>query len=258
MSWARRKQFKYLSIVFGVFFLIVFWIFSPVIFKKPTCSDGKMNGTETEIDCGGSCARICPSQISSTVTVWSRAFPVTASVYNLVSYVENPNKSAAVAQANYEFRIYDTNNKLIGRREGSTFIPPNQQFVVFEPRFDSGESEIRSVSFEFLPPFIWQKKEPVINTLPVRVDNVIFDNDSSFPNLTARVINESIHDIPPFDVMAVLYDLDNNAINVSKTQKDGLLSNNATPISFTWPESLSGNPVKRDILVQINPFLLSF
>lgn len=258
MSWASRRQFKYLAIVFGIFSLIVFWIIYPIIFKTPTCSDGKLNGDETGVDCGGSCSRVCNLDVVSPVTVWSRAFPVAGSIYNLVAYIENPNKNSAIAKANYEFRIYDVNNKLIGRREGSTFIPPNQQFVVFEPRFDLGESKIRSISFEFIPPFIWQKKEPFVNILPIKVDNVVLKNDYNLPTLTARVKNESIYDIPSFDVIAILYDIDNNAINASKTHKEGLESNGNLPVYFTWPEALIDTPVKNDVLVQINPFAISF
>ncbi len=259
MSWALKKQLKYLAIVFGVFALLVFWIVYPIVFKAPTCIDNKQNGTETGIDCGGSsCTKICNAETAEPVTVWSRAFPVTANIYNLVAYIENPNISAAVVDIKYEFRIYDTNNKLIGRREGSTFIPPNQQFVVFEPRFSSGESDIKSISFEFLPPFVWQKKNPTINTLPIKATNIIFQQNSSPPSLNAQIKNDSIYDIPPFEIVAILYDIDNNAINVSKTEKAGLYSNSRTLVTFTWPEALRGVVVKQDILVQINPFKMSF
>ena len=49
-----------------------------------------------------------------------------------------------------------------------------------------------------------------------------------------------------------------NAINASKTHKNGLNSNSDTPVVFTWPEALEGVPVTQDILVQINPFSVSF
>jgi len=229
-----------------------------MIFKKPTCFDNKLNGTEIGIDCGGSCSRFCDSDTSSPVVVWSRAFPVTANIYNLAAYVENPNQNAAVSKVDYEFLIYDTNNKLIGTRKGSTFIPPNQAFVVFEPRFNSGEIQVKSVSFEFTSPLVWQKKEPTINILPITVENIILDNNYNLPSLTAKKKNDSIHDIPPFSAVAILYDIDHNVINISKTDKDGILSNASLPISFTWPEALSGVPVKNEILMQINPFTTSF
>lgn len=258
MTWAAKRQLKYLSVFLGFFLLILFWILYPIIFKKPTCFDGKKNGDEIEIDCGGSCAKFCNSQIVNPIIVWSRAFPVTNNVYNLAAYVQNQNRNAAVLEVNYEFRVYDDNNRLIGRREGSAFIPPNQQFLVFEPRFDSGETKVKSVTFQFLPSFSWYKKEPLVNLLPFRIDNISLNNDFNLPTLTARIRNESIYELPPFEVVGILYDIDNNAINISKTQKDFLMSGSESSISFTWPGPLIGNPVRNEIFIQVNPFSLNF
>lgn len=258
MSWASRRQFKYFSILVVILALIIFAIIYPMIFKKPTCSDNKQNATETGIDCGGSCSLMCKVDVSDPVILWSRAFPVIDNNYNLVAYVENRNKNSGVYTARYEFRIYDTNNKLLGRREGKTFIPPNQQFAVFESRFNSGQSQIKSVTFEFLPPLIWVKKAPTLQILPIHVNNIILDNNKDTPSLSAVINNNSIYDLPEFDVIAILYDIEHNAINVSRTHKDKLLNNNKLSVVFTWPEMLSAIPVTEDVLVQINPFSVTF
>jgi hypothetical protein len=258
MSWAGRRRFKYLlglSIIVG---LIVFAFLYPVLFKEPTCFDGKLNGTEQGIDCGGECALICQEEIFSPSVLWSRAFSVLENNYNLVALVENRNKEGAVAMASYEFRVYDKNNKLLGRREGQTFIPPNQQFAVFEPRFNSGQSEIKTVTFEFLSPLVWVKKPPTIQTLPIKVKNIVLDNNENTPTLSAMISNESIQDLPEFDVIAILYDADKNAINASKTRKEKLLNGESLSIFFTWPEPLTSAPVNQEILLLINPFSLSF
>ena len=258
MSWASRRQFKYFSILVVILALIIFVIIYPVIFKKATCSDNKQNGAEVGVDCGGACSRMCLSEVAPPVILWSRAFPVIGNNYNLVAFIENRNKNSGVYNAPYEFRIYDTNNKLLGRREGKTFIPPNQQFAVFESRFNSGEAKIKSVTFEFLPSLYWIKKDPTLQTLPIRVNNIVLDNNKDTPRLSAIVNNDSIYDLPEFDVIAILYDIDHNAINASKTHKDKLLNSESLPIVFTWPEALSATPVVEDILVLINPFLVPF
>jgi hypothetical protein len=258
MSWASRRQTNYLLGFIGILILIVFLFASKLIFKKPTCQDGKQNGTETGIDCGGSCALMCKEDVQEPVILWSRAFPVVNNSFNLVAYVENRNKNSAVREANYEFRIYDSNNKLLGRREGKTFIPPNQQFAVFEPRFDAGESELKSVVFEFIAPIVWVKKIPTSQSQPIFVKDIFFDDDKDTPRLSATVINNSIYDLPEFDIIAILYDLDNNAINASASHKEKLLNNSSTPVTFTWPEVLSAHPITKDVLISINPFTISF
>lgn len=258
MTWASKRQLKYFSGFILIVALIVFALIYPLIFKKPTCTDNKQNGTETGVDCGGACLLMCLAEVSDPVILWSRAFPVVGSNYNLVAFIENRNKNSGVYSAPYEFRIYDANNKLLGRRQGNTFIPPNQQFAVFESRFDAGASELKSVTFEFLPPLVWIKKEPTLQTLPIRVSNIVFDDNKDTPNLSAVISNDSIYDLPEFDVIAILYDGENNAINASKTHKDKLASGNNLSVVFTWPEVLSSIPVTKDVLVQINPFSVSF
>ncbi len=258
MSWASRRQFKYALGFFSVLALIVFAFAYPYIFKKPNCNDGKQNGAETGVDCGGACLRMCLNEVTEPVVIWSRAFFVTGKNYNLVAFIENRNKNSGVVEASYEFRVYDTNNKLLGRRQGVTFIPPNQQFAIFEPRFDSGESQIKSVTFEFMPPLTWIKKEPTLQTIPIQVTDIVLDNNIDTPSLSAVVRNESIYDLPEFDVVAILYDEDHNAINASKTHKDKLLSGGSLPAVFTWLEALSSTPVTKDVLIQINPFPVSF
>jgi hypothetical protein len=238
--------------------LIVFAFIYPMIFKKSTCNDGKQNGEETGIDCGGKCQIVCKEDTVAPVIIWSRAFKVIGNNYNLVAYVENRNKSAAAYQASYEFRVYDINNKFIGRKEGKTFIPPNQPFAVLETRFNSGEAELKTVSFDFTSNITWVKKSPVLTTLPIRVSNIVMDNNEDTPTLKAIINNDSIYDLPEFDVVAILYDQENNAINASKTHKDGLNNNSNTNVFFTWPEPLEGFPVTQDILIQINPFMVSF
>lgn len=259
MSWASRRQFKYLSGVILVVALIIFAIIYPYIFKKPTCTDNKQNGDETGIDCGGSCSRMCTADTIDPIVLWSRAFPVTGNLYNLVALVDNQNKNAGIADISYEFRVYDINNKLIGRIQGSTFIAPNKQFAIFEPRFDAGQLAVHSVTFDFIPPFNWVKKEPILNTLDISVDKVVVGSDVNNPTLTARINNDSIYDISsPFDVITILYDANKNAINASKTVKAGIQSNAQSSLIFTWPQKLSGTPVTEDILPQINPFTATF
>lgn len=258
MTWAAKRQAQYLLGLFGFFALIAFIIIYPMITKPATCTDGKQNGKETGVDCGGLCQLVCPAEASEPVILWYRAFPVSNNNYNLVAFVSNQNKNAALANISYEFKIYDTNNKLIGRRVGTTYLPPNQQFAIFEPRFEAGESEVRSVLFEFTPPFIWYKKEPTIQTLPIKVDTIVAGTDKYTPTLTARVTNDSIYDLPAFDVITILYDINHIAINASKTHKDSLVSNSTTPVLFTWPQPFTEEPVTRDLLVQINPFAVAF
>lgn len=258
MSWASQRQFTYLTgallVVAGLLFVILY----PKLHKAPTCTDGKQNGQETGVDCGGGCNLYCKDEVSKPLVLWSRAFPVTGSVYNLLAYVENQNKAASVPDVNYEFRVYDEGGKLIGRREGHTFIPPNQHFAVFEARFDAGTSIPKNTTFEFVGNMNWLKKDPVVQRLPIKIDRVTIGDNTDTPTLTARINNESIYDLPEFDVITILYDENKNAIAVSKTHKDYLKAGTTLPLLFTWPKAFSSVPVVKEIIHQVNPFMVKF
>lgn len=258
MTWAGKRQLQYISGILLFIAIIVFIIIYPYLTQKPTCFDGKQNGGETGVDCGGACYHMCSADVSEPIILWSRAFHLTGNVYNLVALIVNQNHDGAIENVNYEFKIYNNANQFIGRRDGSTYIPPNKQFAIFESRFDAGQDAIKSVSFEFLPSFSWVKKEPTLDVLPIRTSDVIIGDDKDFPTLSALITNDSIYDLPAFDIVTILYDVNNNAINASKTHLLKLDSNKNAPILFTWPEALSAQPVTKDILIQINPFTTSF
>ena len=63
MTWSGRRQLKIVGLLFLVSAIIAFSIIWPKINKPPTCFDGKKNGVETGIDCGGGCKLQCREQI---------------------------------------------------------------------------------------------------------------------------------------------------------------------------------------------------
>jgi len=254
MSWASQRKFTYIFGLLVFVALILFAFLYPLIFKPTTCFDAKQNGDEVGVDCGGACQKYCSSQIINAKVLWSRAFLVSGTSYNLISYIENQNKTGAVREAEYEFRVYDTDNKLIGRKLGKTFIPPNQRFAVFESRFDAGNLIPKNVTFSFIEPLIWVKKDSITQILPIKADRIILDESGNYPSLTARVNNESIYDLPKFDAIVILYDINKNAINVSKTSQGLIKSNDSKIILFNWPTAFSQTPVNKEVIIQINPF----
>ncbi len=258
MSWAGRRQFYY-SFGLLAFVVCIMAIFLyPVLVKDPTCSDGKQNGKEVGVDCGGDCLMFCPSQVSVPTVLWSRIFPVSGSHYNLVAYVENQNINAAIYNVNYEFRVYDVEGKYIGRREGHTYIPPNERIAIFESHFDVGKSVPKSATFAFTSPLTWIKQESVTQALKLRIDRIVYSEDTGSPHLQARIRNDSIFNTPSFDVVTILYNEAHNAIGVSKTHLDGLDKNQSAPIIFTWPTLFKDTPVVKDIIPQVNPFTVQF
>jgi len=254
-SWALRRQIFYVVILLLFFSIIGFLIFYHSFNKAPSCTDGKQNGTETGIDCGGSCPSLCAFQADAISILWARAFKVIPGRYNAVAYLINHNKNAAVEKINYRFRFADANNVYIGKREGSTFVPPGGNFAVFEPGIDIGNSIPVYVTFEFTEIPQWlQVSQEKINQLKVLVSNIQLADETTSPKLSASIKNNSLFTIPNVDIIAILYDGEGNAISTSRTFLDQLNPLQDTDINFTWPEPLPGKVVAKEIIPIYNIF----
>jgi hypothetical protein len=255
MTWAHKRQFFYVIILILFIAVFGFLIIYPKINKPPTCSDNKQNGTETGVDCGGSCLNACISQVENLSIIWARAFKVVPGRYNAVAYVVNNNKNTAIQKINYRFRFADENNVYIGKREGSTFVPSSGAFAVFEPGIDIGNSIPVFTTFEFTQIPHWlQVSEEKVDQLKVLISNIQLMDETTSPRLSAVIKNNSLFTIPNVSVIAILYDAKNNAISTSRTFLNQLTPLQSANINFTWPEPLSGVVVAKEIIPMYDIF----
>ncbi len=230
-------------------------IIYPQVNKTPTCFDGKQNGDETGVDCGGSCVRACINQVDQISIVWSRIFKVVDGRYNAVAYLTNHNKNTAINKINYRFRFADERNIYIGKRDGSTYVPPSGNFAVFEPAIDMGNSTPVYVSFEFtqVPNWVFVPEDK-INQLKVFVSNINLSTPETTPRLSAVIKNNSLFSIPDVNVVAILYDSLGNAVSASRTYVKILDKEESKDLNFTWPEPFDKIVVKQEIIPIYNIF----
>ncbi|MFA6325097.1 MAG: hypothetical protein WCX46_02615 [Candidatus Paceibacterota bacterium] len=255
MNWALKRQLLYIAIIVAFFGVIGFLIIYPKLNKAPTCFDTKQNGDETGIDCGGSCALACTLQVDNLSTIWSRAFEVVPGRYNAVAYLKNSNVNTAINKINYRFRFADKDNVYIGKREGSTYVPPSANFAIFEPAIDMGNSMPVYTTFEFTEVPIWiQVPVEKINQLKVFISNIKLENTDTNPNLSATIKNNSLFQIPEVNVIAILYDATGNAVSASRTYLDSLIGEESANINFTWIQPFAEEVIAKEIIPIFNIF----
>lgn len=249
MTWAFKRQIFYVIVVILFFSGLAFLIIYPKVSKEATCTDGRQNGTETGIDCGGSCLQACLVEQDDLSILWARAFKVVPGRYNAVAYVANYNKSSAVRKISYRFRFGDENNIYIGKREGTTFIPAGGNFAVFEPAIDIGYSLPVYTTFEFTSAPDWlQVPEEKINQLKVLVSNVELSGENTAPRLSATIRNNSLFTIKNLNLVAILYGVGGNAISVSRTYVETFGPLEVRDIAFTWPEPFEVPVTRKEII----------
>jgi hypothetical protein len=255
MRWALKRQIFYTSTILFFVGIFLFLIIYPHVNVAPTCTDNRQNGTEEGVDCGGSCTNACQSRTDDLSILWSRAFKVLDGRYNAVAYLENHNKNAAVERISYRFRFADENNLYIGKRDGTTYIPPSGKFAIFEPAIDVGYSTPVYVTFEFTEAPHWsQVSQDKIDQLKIPVSEIVLADVDTFPRLSATIKNNSLYTIPEVTVVAILYDETGNAVSTSRTYLDELTPEEVSRINFTWPEPITAKVISKEIIPMFNIF----
>jgi hypothetical protein len=231
--WAMRRRITILLIIFGVFF-VIFGI--PYLYTHreiPTCYDKKQNQTEEGVDCGGPCKLVCAQSAKGLTSVWTRVFTIRPGMYDIVSYFENPNFTAAIPQLDYVARLYDANDTVIAEKKGSTYVNANERFAIFEGGVRTGETVAVRGEVEIAPGYQWVRVgEPQkMFTIVERTLQDIFKR----PRLNAVLQNDLPVTFRDIEVTTVVYDKSDNPIGSSATKVEKLDPKGSENIFFTWP-----------------------
>lgn len=254
--WASARKLFYTLSVIVFFMLIVAGIYFSRYYRAPTCTDGKQNQNEEGIDCGGSCAVVCTASVADPIILWSRTFPVTHGLYNAVAYIENPNANLGVKSVAYRFKLYDEENILVAERVGKAFIAPNERFAIFESRINTGERVPKRAFFEFIKFSDWTKLDKEMPKIFVRGEK--FSNTAVSSRVDATLQNGTIVDISDINVVAIVYDKNDNAVAVSATQVDKLKADSSYTVAFTWDVPFQSSPSRVEVIPRVDLFGFTF
>ena len=249
MTWAQSRRLVYIS---GIILFLLLTVVLPLVihyYKPPTCFDGKQNGDELSVDCGGGCNLLCNSQYVPLNVLWSRFFKVSDGVYNVLAYIENPNINAVANNLDYIFKLYDKDGILLKQRAGKTFVPANKIMAVFEPELLTGKQIPQRVEFSFTSSAVWSKQNSKETGLSLS-QSVVSRVDTA-PRLTATILNKSINQIKNIEAIGVVYNELGNTIAFSRTVVDVINSKETKEINFNWPEPFSDTYARTEIILKV-------
>ncbi len=254
MSWRGRRQGTYLGI-FGIIVLVVLFILLyPLIVKEPTCSDGKRNGDETGIDCGGGCMMYCAKTVALPRVDYAAVFPVEEDVYNVVVSLTSTVPRAAAREAKYKIYLYDESGKVIKEIPGSTFIPTASQFGVFEAGIRTGARIPKRARFSWGDEEInFEKINVDLSKFPIDISSWKRETLLDSERLTVNLTNSALTAIPESDYIVVVYDENDEPIAASKT-RETLNPRSTTTLFFSWPYEFPKQPKRYELIKRINPF----
>lgn len=251
-SWAFRRRFLYLTIIFLVLVPpVAIFTYFEFIKQPPSCQDGLKNQNEHGPDCGGICVVACMYEVQAYPTIqWSRGYYVSKGVYNLVAYLQNPNTGYISKPVRYMFNVYDDKNVLLGSKEGSVSFPTTKLFPIFAPSIDVGERIPKRVSFEFLEPITWLEYNGEKPELEVIERNLSEEKEN--PIIEATVRNKTLHTYTNVEVVAIVYDKEGNGFASSRTFIDKIGDREDAKVRFTWPEPFAVKPSKIEIIPKLD------
>ena len=244
MSWGLRRKLLYSGVGGGVVLLLAAWVWLQFFTQPPTCFDGVQNGTETGVDCGGSCALLCPSVAQKPIIMWARAFQTSSNTVTAAAYIQNTNAGARAAAygVRYAFRLYDADNILIVERDGVTDIPPQNTVPVIEPNVVVGDRKVAHVFFDFSDEPAWTKI--AASALPsLSVSNKQLAPDGT--QLSAVVVNGGLYAVQNLTISAVLFNANDEAIAASKSLLPVVGAGGSQAVTFTWTQP--SQPVRADV-----------
>ena len=250
LSWGARRQLLYMGFLAIIGLAILAYIFVPKILTKPTCSDGKKNGAESGIDCGGECKNICSFESTPLSVIWARSFLTSGNIYNAVAYVENRNPDGIAKGAHYQFKIFDAQDILITSQEGEADIPPAGRYPIFLGGIDMGNRRPVRTKFEFIggAPAWMHAGAPAVDLLhSVLAKNPDLVDISTSPKLHATLENNSLYNLSDIKVVALLAD-ESNVFAVSSTFVNNLSARSSKDIYFNWPIPFANAPLHTDLI----------
>ncbi len=255
MMWAERRKLLYISGVLLLMGLLGLLLFRSMTDVVPTCFDNKKNGGETNVDCGGDCLQYCPNELVDPKVRWVRSFEITPGIVHVIAYIEHSYPGASAKKMNYSFKLYDANNVVITERMGSTYLGPMGRTAIVETLIPTGNIAVAVTRFSFTPPIPWEKSDPVFSQVVIKTDRTFLETFSEGTRLTATLENNSRYSFSNIDVVAILYDVNDNAITTSKVLVPILPAEGMQTAYFTWPKTIEPSSVRTiEIIPRFNPF----
>ena len=254
-EWSIRRKRLILSLVFVALVVLVGLPLLFLFYQAPNCFDGKQNGDETGLDCGGSCQLLCTAESLPLLLKGDpRIIKISDNTFEVLVLIENPNPFGEIYRAGYTIRLYDTLSSVpVKVIEGNTHVPKGMVFSIFEGPINLAPEIIPTrATFEWkAEDLVWQRND--VKSPELVVTDLRFSREDTAPRLDAVIRNVSLENVTNIDLAALVSNDAGNVFAASKTFVDSLPSGATVPIVFSWPAPFSDRVVNTEIIIRIFP-----
>ena len=235
----------YYGVALALLLVALYAVWASFFNAAPTCSDGKQNGTELGIDCGGSCSLVCLDTAHDPTVLWSRAFQTGENSYTAAAYIRSNNIGPGAKKVGYAFYLFDESNSLIKEVDGIVDLPPVAVIPIIAPNITAGNRTVSNVKFSFSEKPIWHKvPEKSLPTIYISQQHI----DPGGSRVSATLSNQTLTDAKNLTAVAVLFDSSGVARAASKSFVARIPARSTQSVEFTWPTN-NPNIVRVEITV---------
>jgi len=251
--WAFWRRVQYGSVYLSILSLMIIGVYYQYFYTPANCFDNIKNGSESGVDCGGSCTLICSSMVAQPVVVWAKSFKITDGQFNAVAYVENKNQGIGTPAISYVFRLFDKMG-LITERSGSTVLPPDSTYPIFEGRIDTDKREPTETTLELIPAKLWLPSTFVRSQF--KTSSLQLLGVDARPRLNVTMNNTALSEAKDVEVVATIFSAQGVPLTASQTFIKKIPGRSQSDIVFTWPRPIAKTirscDVPTDIVVAID------
>lgn len=258
-NWRQGRKALIIFILILLLLSIVGFFVYPYFNKPATCFDGKQNGDESGVDCGGSCKLVCVTDVIPLDIKFAKAIPTDAGLYDLVVMINNKNKNKDTLDGmiNYSFDVYDRAGSIIKNITGSTSLPLGQTFPIIiqnVPISLSSGNQISNVFFNVVNDKPWQNQDSTYARNFFKVVNTNFkQNLNNISQLTVTLKNLSKAYFRNVPVKVLLYDDNKNLIAVNESLIKEINGGDTQDVFFTWRYPLQTQNPKIEVYSIVTP-----
>jgi len=242
-TWAEKRRFYIIggAVLMGLTLLL--GVVFAVIYKVPSCADGKQNQDESGIDCGGSCQYLCSAAVEVPRVTFARAITTNGRT-DVIAYVENRNRTAEAKDASYTVEVFDEEGTLLGTRKGMLDLPARTTVPVFVPGIAPGTSFAPRAFITFDGDMKWRNVRDDVPALSVGNASLV---PGDHPRVIATLSNPSSTAVYDQEVVATVYGLEGLAIAASRTVVRSIDPSGSKEAVFTWLEPFPSEATRVEV-----------
>lgn len=241
--------------IFLSFFVIIGVIGWIVTRKAPTCFDGKKNGNEAGVDCGGICKPCEIQKKTKPLEIVDKSIVYGGEGrYDAVVTIKNPNTLYGASTIRYTISLISADGKTIMKKTGEDFILPTQERFFVETNIESDVvPKDLNISIDYVN---WVKfvdyEDPDFLVQNIRYGKV--NNGINYAEAFALIRNNSDFDFREVRVFVVIKDENGKPIAVNGTTMGNFQARDERDFTLSWPYRFPGIISDIEIGVYVNVF----